>query len=195
MLTIEELNYFIAHVPDVSCCIQAQDVISAGLKKRWTAETLAICDKLPSEDYYCGPINQMNKIHLTATDIHRQIYVEDDTSSTGLNRTIDKEFQFKDILPLIKDNLERYQIVNINIELYPYDGKNPGHSFVLIKIDHITYIIDAYGGYRTCEYRIFDMEAFEQLLQKPTILAWNELFHSREVSEREYSEIWLEITY
>jgi hypothetical protein len=193
MLTIKDLNYFISHVPAVTCCIEAQDVIMAGLKKHWTAETLAICDKLPSEEYYCGPINQMNKIHLTHTDIHRQIYVEDDTSSTGLNRTIDKEFKFEAILPLIKDALTRYQIVTISIELYPDDGKNPGHSFVLIQIDNTTYIVDAYGGYRSCEYRIFDFEAFEQLLRKPTIMVWNELFHSREISEKEYGEIWLEI--
>lgn len=195
MCTIEDLNYFIAHVPNVSCCIEAQDVIVAGLKKRWSAETLATCDKLPSEEYYCGPIHQMNKIHLTSADIYRQIIVEDDTSSTGLHRTIDKEFQFKDIIPLIKDKLKQYQIVSINLELYPWDGKNPAHSIVLIQIDNTTYIVDAYGGYRTCEYRIFDFEEFEQLLRKPTILAWNKLFCSREVNEKEYSELWLEINY
>jgi hypothetical protein len=78
----------------------------------------------------------------------------------------------------------------VNIELYPDDGKNPGPSVVLMQIDNKMYIVDSYGGYRKCEYRIF-----EQLLLKSNILVWNKLFRSREINKKEYSEIRLEIIF
>lgn len=194
MCTLHDLNYFIANVPDVTCCIEAQDVIMAGLKKHWSADILAQCDKLPSSDYYCG-IHEVNRIHIKSSDIWRQVLVEDDTSPTGFKATIDDQFEFKDIVSLIKNNLARYDFSSISIELYPEDGTNPQHSFVLVRIDDITYIVDAYGGYRQCEYRIFDMEAFQDLLRNPTLKKWNTLFHSRETNEKTYNSIWLQIDF
>jgi hypothetical protein len=75
--------------------------------------------------------------------------------------------------------VKSYSIVEVDI----YAG-NGDHSFVLVCIDELVYIVDSYAKIRKPEIRMFDCENFDNYVKNGSIDSYNEVFSTK----FEYSE-------
>jgi hypothetical protein len=196
MYTLDDLNYLVHNFPKhIMGCMLAQDIICASLENKWTPEIFKRAHLLDPIDYRGPPFNGTHFINISSQTIQRQY--SDPHSKKGLSM-YNGNTSLNDIISFIQDNLNKYDVVSIDIgvssDTFNYDY--PQHSFVLINIDQTIYIVDAYAKFRRCEYRKFDMDRFFKLLNHPNnIILWNEIFKANETTNDSYNKISLAIRF
>lgn len=195
MYTLDDLNYLVHNFPKhITGCMLAQDIICASLINKWTPDIFQRANLMDPIDYAGPPFNGLYFININRQIIQRQYY--DPTSKNGVS-TYNGDTTLNDIIAFIEDNLNTYGMVSIDIgvscDQYKY---GPEHSFVLIEIGHTIYIVDAYAKVRSCEYRIFDLHRFIELLKHPNdIMLWNKIFKCNETLNDGYDKIYLGIRF
>jgi hypothetical protein len=200
MYTLERLQEIVSHIPiDITGCMKCQEMIGSALIKNWSNEFFESgrWKEYRHEDWACQL--QGIKIFVIANGIIREAIFSEGLVG-NVSRVENNEITCEDLISIIHKKIKKYGTVNIDIET-GYGDRYTQHSFVLVGIEESSiptegsetvYVVDSYAKCRSCEYRVFDFDAFLNLMKYPSSERWNTLFQGNEKEVREYT--WFSVT-